>query len=147
MDLSTRLSALVANPSVSTSGGHVEYEVKCKATEKHSVVQWSVWKRFRDFEALDQALRAHYGPVLMEGVSLPAKAWMINTDPSFVATRRAALERYLGSVLVFFPYLGLLKSALAVEAREGTSLRTGGTILAAFYGINGNDRDVTSKFA
>ena len=91
------LEVEISNPCVAPAG-HVEYEVVLDLLEsdvagtfKSRRVRWVLMKRFREFAALDWALRAQYGGALA-GVELPPKRWFGNLEPDFICERQAALQ-------------------------------------------------------
>lgn len=53
-----------------------EYEVACSlrvptSIQRDRIVRWSIWKRYSDFEALDQALRRELG-WQMDSIEFPS---------------------------------------------------------------------------
>ena len=121
-----RISIEVRNPRPSAAGGsHIEYEVavtlETDPTHSHAphgptaVRQWSVHRRYREFSALDAALRRRYGHS-MELVVLPPAPWFGGENPSFLAERRRLLHAYAAEVLRRCP--GALRASGAHDSPE-----------------------------
>ena len=74
---------------------HTEYEIASQfrvtsgKVQKEIVYQWSVWKRYSDFEKLHQALRKSLGYQL-DGIEFPSPhTFVINKiAPEFVEQRK-----------------------------------------------------------
>lgn len=79
----------------------VEYEIACQyrlistKTTKEVVYQWSVWKRFSEFEKCNTSLRQTLG-WQMDGIDFPsAHTFVINKlSPEFIAQRQNELKDY-----------------------------------------------------
>jgi hypothetical protein len=98
------LSALaVTNPRISTKG-HVEFELRCETNEVlpgeliARPVRWSSYRRYREFEALSEALVRKYGHAASE-VKFPPKKMFNTNDPDFIIERCSALDAYLAEVV------------------------------------------------
>jgi hypothetical protein len=93
---SSFLSA-VKRSKISESGGkkYTEYEIACQyrlvghKVQTEVVYQWSVWKRYSEFEALHTATKKALG-WQMDGIDLPsAHTFVMNKlTPEFVEQRR-----------------------------------------------------------
>lgn len=90
---------------MSPSGkGYIEYEVTFVSIEplpgqaRNRKLRWTLWRRYSEFYALDQALRKQYGHA-MAHIELPPKQWTGNLEPAFIRTRQGLLLRYIAKVL------------------------------------------------
>lgn len=72
----------------------MEYEISCKlrlptSIQRDENINWSVWKRYSEFEALDAALRQALG-WQMDGIVLPSSHALVfnKLSESFIEQRR-----------------------------------------------------------
>lgn len=98
----------VRQARVNTSGREpfAEYEVVCKLrlatnkVQKESTLRWSVWRRFREFEALDAALRRQLGWQMGQCAFPPKNTFTFNKLAlDFIETRRAQLDQYWQGIM------------------------------------------------
>ena len=73
-------------------------ELQTGSTTRSVRYRWAVWRRFKDFEKLDEQLRKQYGAV-MQRIKLPPTRIFGNKDPGFIRERQAGLQGYLKAVL------------------------------------------------
>lgn len=106
-DVSTRqsfLSKVKRARVVETSTKYAEYEIGCQwrivSADKDKVVQWSVWKRFSEFETLHASLRKSLGWQL-DSIPFPhSYSFTLNKyTPDFIEKRREELNIYWQGVI------------------------------------------------
>jgi geranylgeranyl pyrophosphate synthase/predicted secreted hydrolase len=104
---------VVNNKVVNDEGG--SYTVYNITTDLSDGASWSVWRRFKDFQALHSEIKALRLP---NRPALPEKKWIGNLDAKFVVKRSKDLEIYLADLLrcpngqKLFPLRNILQPAL-----------------------------------
>jgi hypothetical protein len=131
------LFAVEVRPPFSAAAGHWEYEVvvvfRVHAVTDGSegrMMHYSLHKRYRQFVALDGALRARVGTQDMPAVALPPSfsspatwfaggTWPVGeNDEKFLAARCEGLDRYLNGLFAFLAVGGAGGLDAAPEVRE-----------------------------
>lgn len=100
----SKIDIEIANPRLCAGGDHIEYEVAFVSVEpvpgmaRNRTLRWTLWKRYKEFAALDAALRKKYGHA-MAGIEFPGSRWFGNMDPGFIVERQRGLARYTAKVI------------------------------------------------
>ena len=94
--------------SEAASKKFIEYEISCQyrlvghKVQTEVVYQWSVWKRYSEFEALHTAVKKSLG-WQMDGIELPsARTFVLNKlAPEFVDQRRYVINGFVLNCSLF----------------------------------------------
>mmetsp|Transcript_6087 Transcript_6087/g.10131 ORF Transcript_6087/g.10131 Transcript_6087/m.10131 type:complete len:272 (-) Transcript_6087:1486-2301(-) len=108
----------------STSKRYVEYEIACQyrivglKVKQEVVYQWSIWKRFSEFESLHAAIKKSLG-WQMEGIDIPSSHTFVMNKfaPAFVDQRRDDLRNYWQRVVAIDKVTDFAKHHCSLELK------------------------------
>lgn len=107
------LSKVEVTETRTDTEGDNSFTSYCVVSTDEAGAATTVWRRFRQFEQLHEAMEAEG----VTGLELPEKKWFGNMEPEFIAERRAGLATYLAALLAHktagtsLTFRGFLKDA------------------------------------
>jgi len=113
------LSSQVSLTGFESVDDHIEYRIEVTWGER----PWLVWKRYKDFAALDARLEACYGKRQVPHLtSSHVGALMKGNSTTFLKRRAQKLEQYLRHVVEYIDHWALVGSSHDVGVGWGTVL-------------------------